>query len=88
MREAKVAIPLFGAHGMVKLRYLGGLSTRWKGPITGTRYPFSVKNPLRFVDRDDADCMLEQKQSSGSQYFEVADGNANQGTQARPVQRR
>ncbi len=71
---------------MVKLRYLGGLSTRWKGPVTGMRYPFSRESPLRFVDADDADCMLEQKRSSGRPYFEVADGNADKEHQAATVQ--
>lgn len=74
-------------HGLVKLRYLGSLTTRWKGPITGMRYPFSRESSFRFVDAEDADCMLEQRQSSGRPYFEVADGRTNQGDQTAEVQR-
>ncbi len=73
---------------MVKLRYLGGPSGKWKGPITGMRYPFSTVSPMRFVDADDADCMLGQKQADGEPYFEAVDGNADKGHQAGPVQRR
>jgi hypothetical protein len=44
---------IFGQFGCLKVRYQGGDSGNWKGPVTGHWYPFGPHDPIRFVDRRD-----------------------------------
>lgn len=59
MREPSGTPPALGSLGLTRLEYPGLLAlARWRGPVTGARYPFGVRRRVGYVDRRDAPGLL------------------------------
>ena len=63
---------LFGAEGLVKVRYLGGTLFKCLGAVTGHCYTFSADNVRLYVDKRDIPKLMDWLTQDGDPLFEVA----------------
>ena len=63
---------IFGAQGLVKVRYLSEHKAIIKGQCTGHGYEFGAERRLGYVDRRDMEGMLKLLTQDGEALFEAA----------------